>query len=75
MKALPSDTPIVNIQRNTAKNSTICKKYLIFCNYAVRSYGTWHKEPGEFPRNVLSISDLEQYIIERSTGVCGPVTD
>ena len=28
MKALPSDTPIINILHNTAKKSTICKKYL-----------------------------------------------
>ena len=76
MKALPSDTPIVNIQRNTAKKSTIWKKYLfIFCNRAVCSYGTWRKEPGQFLPNVLSISDLELYVIERSRGVCDPVTD
>ena len=31
---------------------------LIFCNYAVRSCGTWRKGPGQSPCNVLSISDL-----------------
>ena len=48
---------------------------LIFCNYAVRSCGTWRKGPGQSPRNVLSISDLELYITETSMGVCDPVTD
>ena len=48
---------------------------LIFCNYAVRSCGTSRKGPGQSPCNVLSISDLELYVTERSTGVCDPVTD
>ena len=47
----------------------------MFCNYAVHSCGTWRKGPGQSPRNVLSISDLELYVTERSTGVCDPVTD
>ena len=45
------------------------------CNYAVRSCGTWRKGPGQSPRNVLSISDLELYVTERNTGVCDPVTN
>ena len=48
---------------------------LIFCNYAVRSCGTWRKGPCRSPCNVLSISDLELYVTETSTGVCDPVTD
>ena len=48
---------------------------LIFCNYAVRSCGTWRKGPGQSPCNGLSISDLELYVTETSTGVCDPVTD
>ena len=48
---------------------------LIFCNYAVRSCGTWRKGPGQSPCNVLSISDLELYVTETGTGVCDPVTD
>ena len=48
---------------------------LIFCSYAVRSCGTWRKGPGQSPCNVLSISDLELYVTETSTGVCDPVTD
>ena len=48
---------------------------LIFCNYAVRSCGTWRKGPGQSPCNVLSISDLELYVTETSMGVCDPVTD
>ena len=48
---------------------------LIFCNYAVRSCGTWRKGPGQSPCNVMSISDLELYVTETSTGVCDPVTD
>ena len=48
---------------------------LMFCNYAVCSCGTWCKGPGQSPRNVLSISDLELYITERSMGVCDPITD
>ena len=48
---------------------------LIFCNYAVRSCGTWRKGPGQSPCNVLSISDLELCVTETSTGVCDPVTD
>ena len=48
---------------------------LIFCNYAVRSCGTWRKGPGQSPSNCLSISDLELYVTETSTGVCDPVTD
>ena len=48
---------------------------LIFCNYAVRSCGTWRKGPGQSPCNCLSISDLELYVTETSTGVCDPVTD
>ena len=48
---------------------------LIFCNYAVRLCGTWRKGPGQSPCNVLSISDLELYVTETSTGVCDPVTD
>ena len=48
---------------------------LIFCNYAVRSCGTWRKGAGQSPCNVLSISDLELYVTETSTGVCDPVTD
>ena len=48
---------------------------LIFCNYAVRSCWTWRKWPGQSPCNVLSISDLELYVTETSTGVCDPVTD
>ena len=48
---------------------------LVFCNYAVRSCGTWRKGPGQSPCNVLSISDLELYVTETSTGVCDPVTD
>ena len=47
----------------------------MFCNYAVRSCGTWRKGPGQSPRNVLSISDLELYVTETITGVCDPVTD
>ena len=47
---------------------------LIFCNYAVCSCGTG-KGPGQSPRNVLSISDLELYVTETSTGVCDPITD
>ena len=43
----------------------------MFCNYAVRSCGTWRKGPGQSQRNILSISDLELYVIERSAGVCG----
>ena len=31
--------------------------------------------PGQSPCNVLSISDLELYVTETSTGVCNPVTD
>ena len=42
---------------------------LIFCNYAVRSCGTWRKGPGQSPCNVLSISDLELYVTETGTGV------
>ena len=34
-----------------------------------------HKGPGKSPRNVLSISDLELYVTEMSTGVCDPVTN
>ena len=45
---------------------------LIFCNYAVRSCGTWRKGPGQSPCNGLSISDLELYVTETSTGVCDP---
>ena len=48
---------------------------LIFCNYAVRSCGTWRKGPGQSPCNGLSISDLELYVTETSTGVCDPVTN
>ena len=48
---------------------------LIFCNYAVRWCGTWRKRPGQSPCNGLSISDLELYVTETSTGVCDPVTD
>ena len=48
---------------------------LIFCHYAVRSCGTGRKGPGQSPCNVLSISDLELYVTETSTGVCDPVTD
>ena len=48
---------------------------LIFCNYAVRLCGTWLKGPGQSPLNVLSISDLELYVTETSTGVYDPVTD
>ena len=48
---------------------------LIFCNYAVRSCGTWRKGPGQSPCNVLSISDLELYVTETNTVVCDPVTD
>ena len=48
---------------------------LIFCNYAVRSCGTWRKGPGQSPCNGLSISDLELYVTETSTGVCDPITD
>ena len=48
---------------------------LIFCNYAMRSCGTWRKGPGQSPCNVLSISDLELYVTETSMGVCDPVTD
>ena len=44
---------------------------LVFCNYAVRSA----KGPGQSPCNVLSISDLELYVTETSTGICDPVTD
>ena len=47
---------------------------LIFCNYAVRSCGTWRRGPGQSPCNVMSISDLELYVTETSTGVCDPVT-
>ena len=43
----------------------------MFCNYAVRSCGFWRKGPGQSQRNILSISDLELYVIERSAGVCG----
>ena len=50
------------------------EKPLIFCNYAVRSCWTWRKGPGQSPCNVLSISDLELYVTETSTGVCDPVT-
>ena len=39
---------------------------LIFCNYAVRSCRTWRKGPGQSPCNVLSISDLELYVTEKS---------
>ena len=39
---------------------------LIFCNYAVRSCGTWRKGPGQSPCNGLSISDLELYVTERA---------
>ena len=48
---------------------------LKFCNYAVGSCGTWCKGPGQSRCNVLSISDLELYVTETSTGVCDPVTD
>ena len=48
---------------------------LLFCNYAVRSCGTWRKGPGQSPCNVLSISDLELYVTETSRDVCDPVTD
>ena len=48
---------------------------LMFCHYAVRYCGTWRKWPGQSPGNVLSISDLELYLIERNTDVCDPVTD
>ena len=48
---------------------------LIFCNYAVRSCVTWRKRPGQSPRNVLSISDLELYVTGTSMGVCDPATD
>ena len=48
---------------------------LIFCNYAVRLCGTWRKGPSQSPCNVLSISDLELYLTETSTGVYDPVTD
>ena len=48
---------------------------LIFCNYAVRSCGTWRKGPGQSPCNVLSISDLELNVTETSTGVWDHVTD
>ena len=48
---------------------------LIFSNYAVRSCGTCRKGPSQSPCNVLSISDLELYVTETSTGVCDPVTD
>ena len=48
---------------------------VMFCNCAVRSCGTWLKGPGQSLRIVLSISDLELYIIESGTGVCDPVTD
>ena len=38
--------------------------------------GTWRKGPGQSSCNVLSISDLELYVItETSTVVCDPVTD
>ena len=46
---------------------------LIFCNYAVRSCGTWRKGPGQSPCNVLSISDLELYVTETCMGVCDTV--
>ena len=48
---------------------------LIFCNCAVHSCETWRKGPGQSPCNVLSISDLELYVTETSTGVCDPVTN
>ena len=48
---------------------------LMFCNYGARSCGTWRKGPGQSPRIVVSISDLELHVIERSMGVCDPVTD
>ena len=48
---------------------------LIFCNYTVRSCGTWYKGPGQSPRNAVSISDLELYVTVTNTGVCDPVTD
>ena len=48
---------------------------LMFCNYAVRSCGTWRNGPCQSSRNVLSISDLELYVAERSTDVCDPVTE
>ena len=41
----------------------------IFCNYAVRSCGTWRKGAGQSPCNAL-ISDLELYVTEMSMGVC-----
>ena len=47
----------------------------MLCNDAVRSCGTWRKGPGQFPRDVLSITDLELFVTERSTAVCDPVTD
>ena len=46
---------------------------LIFCNYAVRSCGTWRKGPGQSPCNGLSISDLELYVTARV--FVTPVTD
>ena len=48
---------------------------LLFRKCAVHSSETWRKGLGQSPCNVLSISDLELYVTETSTGVCDPVTD
>ena len=76
MKTLLSDTSIMKylVQYSEIINDLL-EIPLMFCNYAVRSWGTWRKGPGQSPCNVLSISDLELYVIERRTGVCDPVTD
>ena len=75
MKALPSDTPIINIFTIQQNNEQSARNASYFCNYVVRLHGTWRKRPGQSPRNVLSISDLELYVIKRNTSVCDPVTD
>ena len=74
-----SATNLYTDHQNLAQYSDIINNLqkipLIFCNYAVRSCGTWRKGPGQSPCNGLSISDLELYVTETSTGVCDPVTD
>ena len=48
--------------------------FLQLCCALVRDLGA-RKGPCQSSRNVLSISDLELYVAERSTDVCDPVTE
>ena len=47
----------------------------MFGNYDVHPCRTSRKGSSQSLRNMLSILDLELYVLERSMGVCDPVTD